>query len=391
MPKLTRAPSHHQYSHSQPQIPVALAPQQAQIAPAAMSYYQTARPVSGYYGDLSATGPGGPMTMASYDAYGVPTSLHQMPTAAASASAATMGGPVGGPPLPAQHRASSGAWNPDDDQALLQLRAMGKNWNQIQREAFPSKTGNACRKRHERLMERRGQNDFDNRKLERLSKEYMSMRKEIWQPLAARCGEKWNVVEAQCMSNGLKNIQSHARAFARRERLETGGHHHIPGVGTGYDDDSGVSGIGGAMTPIDEDLNNPHESYGHSPDPSGGGGGGGSSTAQSTPPGSNGSSTASQHTYHAPIHGGHYSLAAYQQVVGGYHQQQQHHPHHHHHHHHGYSNSMSSTGSTAAGYSNNNQGAQSPYMGHNNRLPSVGDMGIDAIINRGSGGNNQQL
>ena len=40
-------------------------------------------------------------------------------------------------------------------------------------------------------------NDFDNRKLERLCKEYMSMRKEIWQPLASRCGEKWNVVEMQ--------------------------------------------------------------------------------------------------------------------------------------------------------------------------------------------------
>jgi hypothetical protein len=94
-----------------------------------------------------------------------------------------------------KHRASSGAWNQEDDMALLQLRAMGKNWNQIQREAFPGKTGNACRKRHERLMER--QIDFDNRKLERMSKEYMSMRKELWQPLAQRCGEKWNVIEMQ--------------------------------------------------------------------------------------------------------------------------------------------------------------------------------------------------
>jgi hypothetical protein len=28
-----------------------------------------------------------------------------------------------------------------------------------------------------------------------MSKEYMSMRKEIWQPLADRCNVKWNVVE----------------------------------------------------------------------------------------------------------------------------------------------------------------------------------------------------
>jgi len=130
--------------------------------------------------------------MASYDPYAV----NAVPPLQIPTGAGGMGGPVGGP-LPAQHRASSGAWNQEDDRTLLALRAMGKNWNQIQREAFPGKTGNACRKRHERLMERRGQNDFDNRKLERLCKEYMSMRKEIWQPLAQRCGEKWNVVEMQ--------------------------------------------------------------------------------------------------------------------------------------------------------------------------------------------------
>ena len=156
-----------------------------------MAYYQPTRQVSGYYPDLATTGPQGSIPMVAYDSYavsGVPQL--QIPTGSNA-----LGGPVGN--LPTQHRASSGAWTQEDDRTLLALRAMGKNWNQIQREAFPTKTGNACRKRHERLMERRGQNDFDNRKLERLSKEYMSMRKEIWQPLAARCGEKWNVVEAQ--------------------------------------------------------------------------------------------------------------------------------------------------------------------------------------------------
>jgi len=231
------------------------------------------------------------------------------------------------------------------------MRAMGKNWNQIQREAFPTKTGNACRKRHERLMERRGQNDFDNRKLERLSKEYMSMRKEIWQPLAARCGEKWNVVEMQCMSNGLKNIQSHARAYTRRERLESG----QPMAAYDHDDldDSGVSGI--AMTPID-DMD---QSY-SSPEASG------STGAHSTPGGSSGTgSTASQHAY---MH----SQGGYQ-TYGGYQPQ------------HNYSNSVSSTGTTGYGQQPSSQGT-SPYMGHGNRLPSVGDMGINSLINRGSGG-----
>lgn len=37
--------------------------------------------------------------------------------------------------------------------------------------------------------------DWDARKMHQLAKEYMDMRKEIWQPLAQRTGEKWNVVE----------------------------------------------------------------------------------------------------------------------------------------------------------------------------------------------------
>ncbi|KAK0725244.1 hypothetical protein B0H67DRAFT_598557 [Lasiosphaeris hirsuta] len=325
-----------------------------------MSYYPN-RQVNAFYNDGLAPAAGPPMGMPSYESYAVnPVAQLQITTAGNA-----MGGPVG-PPLPAQHRPSSGAWNPDDDRTLLQLRAMGKNWNQIQREAFPGKTGNACRKRHERLMERRGQNEWDNRKIERLSKEYMSMRKEIWQPLAQRVGEKWNVVEMQCMSNGLKNIQSHARSYARRERLESGQPH-------AYDDDSGISGIG--LTPIDEDLPE-HDDNGYS-SPEGAG-------AHSTPGASStggGSSTASHHT-------------AY-----GMHHQQQHHTQHQHHHsqaygqsygyqpQHGYSNSVSSTGTAGYGQQQGGTGSQgtSPYMGHNSRLPSVGDMGIDAIINRGPG------
>ncbi|KAL1843985.1 hypothetical protein VTJ49DRAFT_6389 [Mycothermus thermophilus] len=365
MPDLSRTPSHQQY---QQHISVPLA--------STMSYYQNPQQLQGFYGDLSRAGAGG-IPMASYDPYAVSAvpSL-QMPT-----TSAAMGGPVGGP-LPTQHRASSGAWNQQDDTTLLQLRAMGKNWNQIQREAFPGKTGNACRKRHERLMERRGQNDFDNRKLERLCKEYMSMRKEIWQGLASRCGEKWNVVEMQCMSNGLKNIQSHARAYARRERLESG-----QSLGPYDDTDNGM-----CLTPIDDpdmDGDGADQSY-SSPET-------GSSTGgpQSTPgAGSSGGSAisagSSHHQPYASLHHGH-----------GHHHSQHHSQHHHSQAYgaqgyggygHAYSNSVSSTGSAPGGDVSNGRGnggssgnGTSPYLG-NGRLPSIGDMGsmgIDAIINRG--------
>jgi hypothetical protein len=153
-----------------------------------ISYNPNDRQLTGFYGDLPTAGANG-LPMPAYHPYMMPP--FQIPTAGPE-----KGGPVGSA-LPPQHELSTGAWDQDDDQTLLVLRAMGKNWNQIQREAFPGKTGNACRKRHERLMERRSQTEFDNRNLERLCRGYMTMRKEIWQPLASRCGEKWNVVEMQ--------------------------------------------------------------------------------------------------------------------------------------------------------------------------------------------------
>lgn len=94
-------------------------------------------------------------------------------------------------------RASSGAWTPQDDTVLMNARAQGMNWGPIQTTYFPSKTSNACRKRHERLMDRRNADDWDNVKLEVLAKEYMAMRRDIWSQLAAKTGEKWGVVEAK--------------------------------------------------------------------------------------------------------------------------------------------------------------------------------------------------
>lgn len=118
--------------------------------------------------------------------------------------------------LPPSHRPSSGAWTPQDDQQLMAARAQGLNWSQIKEMYFPSKTANACRKRHERLAERRDADDWDNRKFQRLAKEYMAMRREIWSPLAARTGEKWNVVEQKVLSKSflpfLREVDRRARS-----------------------------------------------------------------------------------------------------------------------------------------------------------------------------------
>lgn len=173
------------------------------------------------------------------------------------------------------------------------------------------------------------------------------------------------------MSNGLKNIQSHARAHARRERLESGQSL------AGYEDPDGAIGC---LTPIDDEV--PDQSY-SSPEAGG---------PHSTPGGSSGSGASGSHFLHQHQHQHHSQAAAGYPAYGGYghhHQTQAHHGH-------GYSNSVSSTGTAPGSYGGAGQQSQSqvggtgsqgasPYIGHGGRLPSVGDMGIDALINRGQG------
>jgi hypothetical protein len=96
-------------------------------------------------------------------------------------------------------------WSTSDDEILLRARASGLNWQPIASRNFPNKTANACRKRHERLIERRHVDDWDNQKLELLAREYLACRKEMWEILAARLGERWNVVEAK-VSSGLAHV-----------------------------------------------------------------------------------------------------------------------------------------------------------------------------------------
>lgn len=90
----------------------------------------------------------------------------------------------------------SSSWSTKDDETLIQARAQGLNWNQIAPKHFPSKSPNACRKRHERLMERQNAEQWDGGvKLEDLARAYMEVRREMWSILASRVGEKWTLVE----------------------------------------------------------------------------------------------------------------------------------------------------------------------------------------------------
>jgi len=104
-------------------------------------------------------------------------------------------------PLPPQDPTAgtrkTSIWTPEDDEILMAARAKGNDWKTIATNNFPEKTSNACRKRHERLMERRNAEDWGGPKLETLSKEYMAVRREMWSLLADRVGEKWQIIEAK--------------------------------------------------------------------------------------------------------------------------------------------------------------------------------------------------
>ncbi|CAD0112447.1 unnamed protein product [Aureobasidium uvarum] len=88
-------------------------------------------------------------------------------------------------------------WSSAEDEVLVAARAAGLNWQSTAAKHFPNKTANACRKRHERLVERRTHEDWTTKRLDTLASEYMELRREIWAPLAAKIGERWSVVEAK--------------------------------------------------------------------------------------------------------------------------------------------------------------------------------------------------
>jgi len=99
----------------------------------------------------------------------------------------------------------SSSWSTKDDETLIQARAQGLNWNQIGPKHFPNKTPNACRKRHERLMERQNAEQWDGVKLDILAQAYMEVRRDMWSLLAARVGEKWQLVETK-VRNGYHHV-----------------------------------------------------------------------------------------------------------------------------------------------------------------------------------------
>lgn len=99
---------------------------------------------------------------------------------------------------PNEQRAPASAWSDSDDNKLIQARHQGLAWQRIATKYFPSKSPNACRKRHERLQERLKVEQWDGVKVEDVAKAYVEVREEMWKILASKVeGGKWKVVEAK--------------------------------------------------------------------------------------------------------------------------------------------------------------------------------------------------
>ena len=139
-------------------------------------------------------------------------------------------------------RTTSSAWSQSEDDILMRARAQGQNWAPIAHDHFPAKSPNACRKRHERLMEKRNNaENWDGVKVEVLAKAYLEIREQMWQLLAEKVNEKWSTVEEkvrihlmnpgfldsktttailityQCMEKGLRTLLNVGRSASKRQ------------------------------------------------------------------------------------------------------------------------------------------------------------------------------
>ena len=117
------------------------------------------------------------------------------------------------PPASSTDRYASQSWPPGNDDLLMRARQQGMDWQLISTKYFPDKTANACRKRHERLMEKRNNTEtWEGVKIEPLAKAYNDLREQIWKILGDRVGEKWQTVEQKVPTLTVLSIKFQFKA-----------------------------------------------------------------------------------------------------------------------------------------------------------------------------------
>ena len=119
-------------------------------------------------------------------------------------------------------RPNTHPWPPENDEKLMRARREGLNWGPIATRYFPDKSANACRKRHERLMEKRTNNeDWTTQKIEAMAKAYWDLRQQMWSVLADQLGEKWETVEIKVCDSlrGKRERSSAKHSFSAWKRV----------------------------------------------------------------------------------------------------------------------------------------------------------------------------
>ncbi len=94
-------------------------------------------------------------------------------------------------PRPSQ----SGPWTPEEDDILIKAKGQGLAWEEIHKQFFPNKTGNACRKRHDRLLIKARDPTWDEARTQKVVARYNRVRDQVWRGIAEQVGEKWEDVE----------------------------------------------------------------------------------------------------------------------------------------------------------------------------------------------------
>ncbi|KIW17085.1 hypothetical protein PV08_04276 [Exophiala spinifera] len=117
----------------------------------------------------------------------------------------------------------SGPWTAREDDILVKARSQGLAWEEIHKQCFPNKTGNACRKRHDRLLIKARDPTWDEARIQKVVYRYNRARESMWRPIADQVGERWEDVEkVGCRGLKSRSRQQHGRNRSRASSGQTG-------------------------------------------------------------------------------------------------------------------------------------------------------------------------
>ncbi|KAF8477272.1 hypothetical protein BDZ91DRAFT_688484 [Kalaharituber pfeilii] len=112
--------------------------------------------------------------------------------------------PVNAPTSPAKKQSK---WSPQEDALIIQLRQMGKKWDDISK-ALPGRSPISCRLHYQNYLERRAEWDEDRK--DHLAMLYERLKPEMWALVANEMKIPWRAAEAMHWQLGEEEIARRA-------------------------------------------------------------------------------------------------------------------------------------------------------------------------------------